>query len=101
MMRDGTVQAVDATDSVASAVTVRQGTIVAVGSDADVAGMIGPGTRVLDLAGKTVIPGFIDSHTHNVHVGEFRYSFEQLNTAAELNPSMQDVLDKVRERAAV
>jgi hypothetical protein len=100
VLRGATVLTVDARDSVAQAVAVREGTIVAVGSDADVTGMIGPGTRVLELAGKTVVPGFIDSHTHNVHVGEFRYSFEQLNTAAELNPTIGDVLAKVRQRAA-
>jgi predicted amidohydrolase YtcJ len=100
VLRGATVLTVDAADTVAQAVAVRQGTIVAVGADADVAGMIGPDTRVLNLAGKTVVPGFIDAHTHNVHVGEFRYSFEQLNTAAELNPCMSDVLEKVRRRAA-
>jgi predicted amidohydrolase YtcJ len=100
VLRGATVLTVDARDSVAQAVAARQGVIVAVGSDADVAGLIGPDTRVLSLPGKTVIPGFIDSHTHNVHVGEFRYSFEQLNTAAELNPSMDDVLQKLRQRAA-
>lgn len=100
VLRGATVLTVNARDSVAHAVAVRGGIIVAVGADADVAGMIGPATRVLDLAGKTVVPGFIDSHTHNVHVGEFRYSFEQLNTAAELNPSIDDVLEKLRHRVA-
>jgi predicted amidohydrolase YtcJ len=100
VLRGATVLTVDARDSVAQAVAVRDGVIVAVGADADVAGMIGPATRVLELAGKTVVPGFIDSHTHNVHVGEFRYSFDQINTAAELNRSMEELLDKVRQRAA-
>jgi predicted amidohydrolase YtcJ len=95
-----TVLTVDAADSVAQAVAVRGGRIVAVGRDVDVEPLIGPGTRVLSLRGKTVVPGFIDSHTHNVHVGEFRYRLDQLNLAAELVPSIADVLRLVRERAA-
>ena len=45
-------------------------------------------------------PGFIDSHTHNVFVGEFRYKLDQLNLPAELTPSVEALLSRVRERAA-
>lgn len=100
VLKSATVLTVDARDTVAQAVAVRAGRIVAVGRDDDVAGLIGSGTRVLDLAGKTVVPGFIDSHTHNVHVGEFRYSLAQLNLAAELVPSIPELLALVSERAA-
>lgn len=100
VLRGGTVLTVDARDTVAQAVAVRAGRIVAVGRNGDMAGLIGPGTRVLDLPGQTVVPGFIDSHTHNVHVGEFRYSLAQLNLAAELVPSIPDLLALVGERAA-
>ena len=48
----------------ARAVAVRGGRIVAVGSDAEVDRQIGPRTRVVDGAGKMVVPGFIDSHVH-------------------------------------
>jgi predicted amidohydrolase YtcJ len=48
----------------ATAFAVRGGTFVAVGSDDDVAPLAGPGTKRLDLAGKTVVPGFIDAHAH-------------------------------------
>jgi predicted amidohydrolase YtcJ len=99
VLRRATVLTVDADDSVAEALAVRDGVIVAVGTDADVEPLIGPGTRVLDLPGRTVVPGFVDSHTHNVHVGEFRYSFRQLNLAAELVPSLPQVLALVGERA--
>ena len=100
VLRGATVLTVDAADSVAEAVAVRAGRILAVGRDTDVSSLIGPATRVLDLRGRTVTPGFIDSHTHNVHVGEFRYSFAQLNLAAELVPSVEQALALVRERAA-
>ena len=48
----------------AKAVAVRGDRIVAVGSDRDVEAWTGPATRVVDLGGLTVTPGFIDPHTH-------------------------------------
>lgn len=48
----------------AEAVAIREGRIVAVGSTGEVDGLIGPGTRVLDLPGRMVCPGFQDSHIH-------------------------------------
>lgn len=99
VLKTATVLTLDAASSVAEAVAVRDGRIVGVGSDGDIDGLVGPGTRVLDLRGRTVVPGFVDSHTHSTFIGDFRYSFEQLNTAAELNPALADVLDKVRVRA--
>jgi len=64
---NGKVVAVDAENSVREAVAVKGGRIVAVGSTAEVKGLIGKSTEVLDLAGKTVLPGIIDSHTHPGH----------------------------------
>jgi len=48
----------------AQAIAVRGGRIVAVGADVEVNRQIGPRTRILDGAGKMVVPGFIDSHVH-------------------------------------
>ena len=48
----------------ADALAVRDGKFVAVGSDTEVRALIGPGTRVIDAAGKTITPGFIDAHMH-------------------------------------
>ena len=100
VLKGATILTVDAKDSVAQAVAIKHGRIVGVGTDADVESLIGGGTRVLDCRGKTIVPGFIDSHTHNTLVGEFRYSFDQLNTAAELNPTLDGLLAKIKERAA-
>lgn len=91
---------VDERESQAQAVAVKDGIIVAVGRDDEVAGLIGGETRVLDLAGKTVVPGFNDTHTHNCYYGEFRFSPLQLNVAAELNPSIAELQAKLSERAA-
>jgi hypothetical protein len=48
----------------AQAVAVWHGRILKVGSDADVKPLIGPGTTVIDLKGRRVVPGFYDSHLH-------------------------------------
>src|SRR5206468_11046479 len=100
VLNGDTILPMDAKDSLAQSVAVKHGRIVGVGTDADVEGLIGRGTHVLDCRGQTIVPGFIDSHAHNTLVGEFRYSFDQLNTAAELNPTLDGLLAKIKERAA-
>ncbi|HEX8317866.1 amidohydrolase [Longimicrobium sp.] len=64
----------------ARAVAVRDGRIVAVGSEAEVRRLAGPETRVVDAAGSMVVPGFIDAHVHFVD-GGFRLSQVQLRDA--------------------
>ena len=53
----------------ADALAVRDGRIVAVGSDEDVRGHVGPRTRVVELGGRTVTPGFQDAHIHPMEAG--------------------------------
>ncbi len=59
----------DAAGTMASAVAARDGRIVAVGGDDDVGRWIGPRTRVVELRGRTVTPGFGDAHVHPVGAG--------------------------------
>jgi predicted amidohydrolase YtcJ len=53
----------------AEAVAVRDGRILAVGDRADVETHRGPATQVVELAGRTMLPGFIDAHGHLKNVG--------------------------------
>ena len=53
----------------AEALAVRGDRIIAVGRSADIRTLAGPATRVIDLAGRTVIPGLIDSHIHAIRAG--------------------------------
>lgn len=98
VIRNGKIITVDAQNNIAEAAAVLDGKFVQVGSNDDVAGLIGAATEVIDLAGKTLVPGFIDSHTHPVSTGAFMYSLDLIDAAAELCPSIADLQDRIRER---
>ncbi len=74
LLRGGAVYTVDAPRSWATAVGVKDGRIIYVGSDSVPDGLIGPGTDVVDLDGKMLLPGFQDGHVHllagGVELGE-------------------------------
>ncbi|MBK6674441.1 MAG: amidohydrolase [Proteobacteria bacterium] len=61
---NGDVRTADPAMGRATAFAVRAGRFVKIGSDADVRNLVGPGTQVVDGAGRTVVPGMIDGHTH-------------------------------------
>jgi predicted amidohydrolase YtcJ len=66
---NGAVYAVDAARTREQAVAVKDGRIVAVGSDEAIRGHVGPGTEVFDLEGRMLLPGFQDAHVHPVSGG--------------------------------
>ena len=76
----GRIATMDPARSWASSLAVRGGRIVSVGADGDVSGNIGPSTRVIELRGRTVIPGFQDAHVHPVHGGLARLRCELHDT---------------------
>jgi predicted amidohydrolase YtcJ len=61
---DGRIHTLDDRDSVVACLAVRSGRIVGRGSRRDINDLIGPATRVIDLEGRTVVPGIVDSHCH-------------------------------------
>jgi predicted amidohydrolase YtcJ len=65
----GTVHTVDRTRARADAVAVRGDRIAAVGSTEEIEPSIGPKTRVIDLAGRLLVPGFQDAHVHPISGG--------------------------------
>lgn len=64
VIRQANVLTVDAKQPKATAFAVRDGRFIAAGSDEMVKPFVGSNTKVLDLKGKTVVPGFIDAHIH-------------------------------------
>lgn len=95
VLRNGKIVTVDPDDTVAQAVAAKGNRIVVVGGDEDVSGLIGEETEVIDLGGRTVIPGLTDPHLHMVGAGlsalrEFRIP----------STSIEDVFDVIRAKAA-
>jgi predicted amidohydrolase YtcJ len=81
----------------AEALAVSGETITAIGSTADIRALAAPATRVVDLGGRTVIPGLIDSHIHAIRAG--------LTWQTEVHwigvRSLAEALDRIRAKAAV
>ena len=96
IVHSGRIYTADGNDTVVEALAVRDGKIVAVGSNADVRALAGDRTGQVDLAGGFVCPGLIDSHVHptGASMYEFDHDVPDMETIA-------DVLDYVRQRAAV
>jgi predicted amidohydrolase YtcJ len=88
----GTVCTVDDEDRVAEGLAVRGERIVAVGSDDEISRHIGPQTRVIELEGKTVVPGFIETHTHAL--GAARAELVQPWVDLDSIPAIQDWLSR-------
>ena len=61
----GPVLTMDSQRPTAEAVAVQGGRIAGVGSVQDLQALVGPGTERIDLAGRTLLPGFIDPHMHS------------------------------------
>ena len=66
---NGNIFTVNPAEPRAQGVAISGGRFLAVGSDGDVMNLAGPGVRKLDLGGKTVLPGFIDAHSHPAQAG--------------------------------
>src|SRR5262245_27929683 len=81
----------------AEALAVTGDTIVAIGSTAEIRALAGSATRSIDLGGRTVIPGLIDSHIHAIRAG--------LTWQTEVHwigvRSLAEALDRIRAKAAV
>jgi predicted amidohydrolase YtcJ len=67
---NGKVITVDDKDTIAQAVAIRDGKFLAVGDDNRILALAGPSTRKIDLKGKSVVPGFIDTHLHQAFAGQ-------------------------------
>ncbi len=84
ILHNGKIVTVDGKFSIQQAVAVKSGTIAAVGPDASVLKARGPKTEVIDLHGRTVLPGLVDAHVHALEAGlsEFRGALPPLDSFA-------------------
>ncbi|MEO1192862.1 MAG: amidohydrolase [Pseudomonadota bacterium] len=64
VIRGGRIATMDSRHRFVEALAARSGRIVALGASSDVEGLIGPDTQIIELQGRTAIPGIVDSHCH-------------------------------------
>jgi predicted amidohydrolase YtcJ len=91
----GTVITVDEGTPEAQAVAVKDGRILAVGSSDEIRAMAGPGTEVIELDGRVVMPGFIEGHGHFLGLGQARMTVDLQGTT-----SWDQIVEKVAEAVA-
>jgi predicted amidohydrolase YtcJ len=82
VLRDATIATLDPLQPQAQALAIRDGRILAVGGDESISHYIGNQTKVLDLHGAFVTPGFIEGHGHLMQTGE---SLMQINVGKAAN----------------
>lgn len=94
VLLNGTIVTMDPARPEVSALAARDGRIVAVGSDPEIAPFVGPATEVVDLGGAFATPGFIDSHAHFLGLGRAR-----LNVDLTTVRTWDEVVARVAEEA--
>ncbi len=98
ILKNGRIATLDDGESVAEAVACWNGRIIAVGSDGDADALAGPGTRTVDLGGKTAIPGIIDSHCHPDAHAINEYLWEDVGP--EATESIEALLNLIDSKTA-
>ena len=93
LFKNGNVYTANDQKPTAQAVVVKGDRIIFVGTNADAEKYAGKGTKVIDLQGKTVLPGFTDAHQHLSGVG-----FREMTLNLEGTSSLQDLLAKLKAR---
>ncbi len=98
IFKNGIVVTVDSANSLCEAVAVKGNRIVYVGDNAGVEMWLGPDTSVIDLAGRALLPGFIDSHMHLGMTGQNAAVIIDCNSNKVT--SISQIQQKIREAAA-
>src|SRR5438093_2560802 len=95
---NGRIITVDGRDSIAQAVAIKDGRIVAVGTNREIEALAGPGTERIDLHGVTATPGLLDAHCHFASGG-----FDRLFAVDVSYPGAKTIADavaRVKEKSA-
>ncbi|MCD6193526.1 MAG: amidohydrolase [Candidatus Aminicenantes bacterium 4484_214] len=92
---NGQIVTMDEKTPEAAAVAVRDGVIIAVGSREEINHYISDRTEVIDLEGKTLIPGFIDSHAHFMGIGRSKLTLDLRSCR-----SWGEIVEKVKKAVA-
>ena len=93
---NGKILTMDGQSRTAEAVAIRDGKFLAIGDSPTIRSMAGSGTRTIDLAGKTVVPGLIDTHAHFKAAGlaDYVVNMSRAKTIAEALEAIKQFADK-------
>jgi predicted amidohydrolase YtcJ len=94
ILRGGHIVTMEAGQPSAQALAIRGDRIVALGTNDEIQTYVGPDTSVIDLAGQTAIPGFIEGHGHFLGVGQSRMVIDLMDVT-----SFEEIVTKVGEAA--
>jgi predicted amidohydrolase YtcJ len=99
VLLDGNIVTLKVKGNRAQALAITGDKIIAVGENADIRKLIGPNTKVIDLKGKTVLPGFNDVHQHPAPIFTFDkpYAVLKLDTVT----SMKNLIALLKRKAAI
>ena len=96
ILHNGNIHTVNPNEPSAQAVAIAGGRLMAVGSNSDILKMATAKTKKFDLGQKTVLPGFIDAHTHPAYSGVSHLKMVDCDLR-----SIKDIKDAIRQRASV
>ncbi len=101
VLKNGSIYTVDQNQSWAEAIVIRAGLIEYVGSNEGADSHINPDSRVVDLKGKMVLPGFVDAHAHASHAMDLvgNISLYDGETLTDYIQSIADFVEKNPDRA--
>jgi len=97
VLTNGKIVTVNDQFATVQALAIKGERIVAVGRDADIDKFRGPATRLMDLQGRTVIPGLIDNHAHYMRAAEYWHREVRLDGVTSHKRAIELLQDKVRE----
>ena len=93
LLKNGRIRTLDEKGTITEALVVLGDRIVAVGSNRDMAVLAGRGTERLDLGGRTVLPGFIDTHEH---LSDFAEMTLEVDVSPDRVKSLGELLEAIR-----
>ncbi len=96
VLLNGKIVTVDDRFTIGEALAIKGERVLAVGSNAEIEKHKGPLTRVLELGGRTVIPGLIDNHAHYMRAAEYWHREVRLDGVT----SHQEALELIKHKAA-
>jgi predicted amidohydrolase YtcJ len=93
---NGKIITVDDRFAIAQAIAINGERILAVGTNQEIRKLAGAGTRIIDLRGRTVIPGLIDNHAHFILVAEHWHQELRLDGVTSRKQALKMLADRVR-----